>query len=303
LERGTASGGGPLGCGVVVGIPAFNEEKNIGPVVVEALRRSDLVLVCDDGSTDLTGEIAGRLGARVLRHERNMGYGESIATLFREARRLGAEVLVTIDGDGQHDPREIPLLVDGLRSGGADISVGSRFLNGGDSTPGWRRLGIRLINGLVSNGGLKVSDSQSGFRAYGRRALELLELTDPGMGVSTEILVKARERGLRVAEVPIHVSYGKDSSTQNPLVHGLDVVVGTVKYLSTRRPLLFYGVPGFMAMVVALVFFVWTFQVFQETRSISTNLALMALGATMVGLMLMTTAIILWVITSVLKRG
>lgn len=123
------------------------------------------------------------------------------------------------------------------------------------------------------------------------------------MGVSTEILVKVGEKGLRVTEVPINITYGEDSSTQNPFVQGLEVVLSTVKYLSMRRPLLFYGVPGFTAVLVALAFFVWTFQVFSETRMVSTNLALIALGSTIVGLMLMTTAIILWVLTSILKRG
>lgn len=287
---------------IVVGIPAYNEEKTIAPVLLEAEKHSDVVLVCDDGSRDRTGEIASRLGARVLRHERNMGYGESIRTLFREARSLRADVFVTLDGDGQHDPSEIPVLVEGLMSEGADIAIGSRFLRGDDSTPGWRRFGIRLINRIVRNGGLKVSDTQSGFRAYSRRAIESLDPMDHGMGVSTEILVKVGEKGLRVTEVPINITYGEDSSTQNPFVQGLEVVLSTVKYLSMRRPLLFYGVPGFAAVLVALAFFVWTFQVFSETRMVNTNLALIALGSTIVGLMLMTTAIILWVLTSILKR-
>lgn len=138
---------------IVVGIPAYNEEKTIAPVLLEAEKHSDVVLVCDDGSRDRTGEIASRLGARVLRHERNMGYGESIRTLLREARSLRADVFVTLDGDGQHDPSEIPVLVEGLMSEGADIAIGSRFLRGDDSTPGWRRFGIRLINRIVRNGG------------------------------------------------------------------------------------------------------------------------------------------------------
>ena len=149
---------------------------------------------------DLTGEIAGGLGAVVVGHERNMGYGASLRSLFTEALGLGADVVVTLDGDGQHDPAEIPRLVERLEAGDVDIVIGSRFLEGGGSeAPGWRRAGIRLITGLASNDRLRLTDAQSGFRAYNRRALESLVLTEEGMGVSTEILLKAEENGLRVA--------------------------------------------------------------------------------------------------------
>ena len=288
---------------VVACIPAFDEERTIGGVVVRTMKYVDQVVVCDDGSGDLTGEIAGGLGAVVVRHERNMGYGASLRSLFAEARRLGADVVVTLDGDGQHNPEEIPLLVERLGAGDVDIVIGSRFLEGGGSkAPGWRRTGIKLITGLASNGELRVTDAQSGFRAYNRRALESLVLTEQGMGVSTEILLKAGENGLRVAEVPIKISYDEGSSTHNPFVHGLEVVLSTVKHLSMRRPLLFYGLPGFFALCVAALFWVMTLRIFAATRGISTNVVLIALSATIVGLMLMTTGIILWVLISVVRE-
>ena len=179
---------------VVVCIPAFNEERTIGGVVVRALRYVDRVVVCDDGSGDLTGEIAGGLGAVVVRHERNREYGAAMRSSFQEALRLGADIVVTLDGDGKHDPGEIPRLVDRLGEGDVGVVIGSRFLEGGGSdAPGWREAGIRLITGLASNGEMEVTDAQSGFRAYSRGALESLVLTEEGMGVSTEILVKAGE--------------------------------------------------------------------------------------------------------------
>lgn len=287
---------------LVACIPAYNEERSIGSVVIRTMRHVDRVLVCDDGSADLTGEIAGGLGAIVIRHERNRGYGVSIRRLFAEALRLGAEVVVTLDGDGQHDPAEIPRLVERLAAGDADIVIGSRFIEGGRSeAPGWRRAGIRLITGLASNG-LEVTDAQSGFRAYSRRALEKLVLTEEGMGVSTEILLKAGEMGLVVAEVPIRARSGEGPSTHNPLVHGLDVILSTVKHLSMRRPLLFYGLPGLFALATALVFWVWTFQIFAVEKRVVTNITLIALGGTLIGLMLMTTGVILWVIISVIRE-
>lgn len=287
---------------VVACIPAFNEERTIAGVVVQTLKFVDRVVVCDDGSRDLTGEIARGLGAAVVWHDRNMGYGEALQSLFKEARRLGADVVVTLDGDGQHDPGEIPRLVERLGAGDVDIVIGSRFVEGGGSkAPRWRKAGIKLITGLASNG-LEVTDAQSGFRAYSKQALESLVLTEEGMGVSTEILLKAGENGLSVAEVPVSISYDEVSSTHNPLVHGLGVILSTVKHLSMRRPLLFYGVPGFISLMTAFFFGVWTLQIYAATRRIVTNIALIAFGATMIGLMLITTAVILWVVISVIRE-
>ena len=289
---------------VVACIPAFNEEKCIGSVVVRAREYVDVVLVCDDGSGDLTGAIAEGLGAVVVRHDRNMGYGAALQSLFTEARRLGADVVVTLDADGQHDAGDISRLVELLvEAGDVDIVIGSRFVDGGGSeAPGWREKGIRLITGLVSNDGLSLTDAQSGFRVYSRRALDVLTLVEQGMGVSTEILLKAGERGLRVAEAAINISYDEGSSTHNPVVHGLDVLLTTVKHLSIRRPLLFYGVPGFFSLCIATVFWVITLRSFTMTGTISTNVTLVAFSGTIMGLMLMTTSIILWVLISVVRE-
>jgi len=288
---------------VVACIPAFNEEKNIGGVVVRALKCVDRVVVCDDGSSDLTGDIARGLGAIVVRHERNLGYGVALKSSFQEALKLGAEIIVTIDGDGQHDPREIPMLVRRLEKGDVDIVIGSRFVEGGGSeAPRWRENGIRFISELVSTDGLSVTDAQSGFRAYNREALEKFSLTEDGMGASTEILLKSEDMGFKVAEVPINISYDEDSSTHNPIVQGVSVVLSTVKHISMRRPLLFYGLPGFLALSIAGVFWAMTIQEYTIRHTISTNVTLIALSATLVGLMLMTTGIILWVLVSVIRE-
>jgi len=289
---------------VVACVPAFNEEKNIGGVVIRALKFVDRVVVCDDGSSDLTGDIARGLGAIVVRHERNMGYGAALKSSFQEALRLGADVVVTLDGDGQHDPGEIPRLVRRLEKGDVDIVIGSRFVEGGGSeAPRWRENGIRFISGLVSNDGLSITDAQSGFRAYCRGTIDSLSLTEDGMGASTEILLKSEDKGLRVAEVPINISYNKDSSTHNPIIQGVSVVLSTVKHISMRRPLLFYGLPGFLAMCIAGIFWAMTIQSYTTRHTISTNVTLIALSATLVGLMLMTIAIILWVLISIIREN
>jgi glycosyltransferase involved in cell wall biosynthesis len=290
---------------VVACIPAYNEERTIARVVVEAQRYVDKVIVCDDGSTDLTGEIARRLGAEVIRHERNMGYGAALSSLFKAARELNASAMVVLDADLQHNPSDIPRLLSPVVRGEADIVIGSRFLGKEGGVPKYRGLGIRLITNFAKGVSYRdITDAQSGFRAYSRRAINSITPSEQGMGASTEILLKAKEIGLRVVEVPIRISYDVEKpSTHNPLLHGLDVILSTVKHLSIRRPLVFYGVPGFAALLVALFFWVWTLQIFASTRQIVTNIALIALGATLVGLMLLTTAVILWVLISVVREA
>jgi glycosyltransferase involved in cell wall biosynthesis len=290
---------------IIACIPAYNEEKTIARVIVEAQRHVDKVIVCDDGSRDLTGEIAKRLGAKVIRHERNMGYGAALASLFKAARELDASAMVILDADLQHNPSDIPKLLSPVVKGEADIVIGSRFFEKEGGVPKYRVLGIKLITNFTKSVSYKdITDAQSGFRAYSRRAIHSITPAEQGMGASIEILLKAKEVGLRVVEVPIRISYDVEKpSTHNPLLHGLDVILSTVKHLSTRRPLVFYGVPGFAALVVALFFWVWTLQIFASTKQIVTNIALIALGATLVGLMLLTTAVILWVLISVVREA
>lgn len=288
---------------VVACIPAYKEEDYIGDVVSNTMKFVDKVLVCDDGSGDDTGSIAKDIGAHVILHDQNLGYGAALQSLFKEARNLKANFVVTLDGDGQHDPKEIPLLLDRLMMGDVDIVIGSRFIDCGSSeAPKWRDRGIKLITSLVKNDGQRLTDAQSGFRAYNRNAIEALIITEDGMGASTEILLKAEDNGLRVAEVPVNISYHENSSTENPVLHGFDVLLTTVKHLSMRRPLVFYGLPGFLALCVSAIFWFISIRIFTLSGTISTNVALIALSTTIVGLILMTTAIILWTLISVIRE-
>lgn len=290
---------------IIACIPAFKEEASIAKVIVKALRHVDKVIVCDDGSPDMTAEIAERLGAEVIRHERNMGYGAALASLFKRAREMDADVMVTLDGDGQHDPDDIPRLVEPILNGEAEIGIGSRFLSeAAGEIPKNRRKGIEIITKLTNAGSYRdMTDAQSGFRAYSRKAVQLITPTEYGMGASTEILLKAKEKGLKIKEVPIKINYDVEKpSTHNPVYHGIDVVLSTIKHLSMRHPLIFYGIPGLIALLVAMAFWIWTFQIFAATRQVVTNIALAAIGATLFGLMLLTTAVILWVLVSVIRE-
>lgn len=189
---------------VVIGIPAFNEEHTIARIVLEAQKFADKVVVCDDGSTDYTAKIAESLRADVVRHEKNGGYGASIKSLFLRAHELNADVFVTLDADGQHEPNEIPIVIKPIVEGEADVVIGSRFVdkNGTAEMPLYRQLGAKLITKMV-NGSAKngVTDSQSGFRAYSHLAMDRLNFFEDGMGASVEILLKASKNDLRIVEV------------------------------------------------------------------------------------------------------
>jgi glycosyltransferase involved in cell wall biosynthesis len=292
---------------VVVGIPAFNEERTIAKVVLESQRFADKVVVCDDGSSDMTAEIAERLGADVVRHNRNLGYGAAIQSLFRRAKELEADVLVTLDGDGQHDPRETPNVLEPLFANSADIVIGSRFVDMARALMPWhRRAGVkfitRLANGQSKRGSVK--DAQSGFRAYNNRALESLVLFEDGMGVSAEILINARKAGLRICEVSSSCSYdvGVETSTSNPVRHGVGLVMSIVRVVVEDKPLLLLGLPGIVCLLVGAVFGVWMLQTYAVEHRIVTNIALASVAFVLVGFFCLSTAITLYAITRLARK-
>ncbi|MGA2308601.1 MAG: glycosyltransferase family 2 protein [Candidatus Bathyarchaeia archaeon] len=292
---------------IVVGVPAFNEEKTIAKVVLLSQKYADKVVVCDDGGTDLTGEIARELGADVVRHEKNLGYGAAIQTLFRRARELDADVLVTLDGDGQHDPNDIPNVVEPIKNGEADIAVGSRFIDKQLTSimPWYRRAGIKFISRLVDNNTKQgVGDAQSGFRAYSVKCLDKLVVAENGMGASVEILMSARKSGLRIREVPATCYYGADlkKHVHNPVKHGVSVIMSIVKLVVEDRPLVFMGIPGILSLMIGAFFGVWLLQIYGAERHIVTNIALASLAFVLVGFFLLSTSITLYAIARLAQR-
>ena len=234
-------------------IPAYNEESSISDIVTKSLPHVDRVVVCDDGSTDNTAKIARDAGAVVITQS-NQGYGAAISSLFDYARKENAQIMVTLDGDGQHNPHQIPLLVDAIITHNVDVAIGSRFLDDTTGASGYRKTGIKIITSASNYGtNFKVSDSQSGFRAYSKDAIDAIHPTEQGMSVSTEILLKISNKGLSVAEVPITISYEGDTSEQNSVSHGMGVLMNTIKYVSIKHPLQFYGVPGLGLTIVGLI--------------------------------------------------
>ncbi len=285
-------------------IPAFNEEKTIGKVVVRTLPFVDKVLVCDDGSGDMTADLAEKLGAKVIRHEQNMGKGEAFRSLFSACRDMGADVMITIDGDDQHDPADIPKLVDPIAKGYADVVIGARFHGANKGIPSYRKAGNRLLNAVTMGG---VSDTQSGFRAYNKKAIESLRPSETGMGVDSEILMDASRQGLRVMEVPVAVRYGiGKTSTHNPIYHTVDVLTSAIKLTSIRHPMTFYGIPGAAITLVGVYFVIHAYLLFlgqQGVNNIVLTYALMGFSIGIFGLFTFFTGIILFTLSTVLRKG
>jgi glycosyltransferase involved in cell wall biosynthesis len=289
---------------ITVGIPAFNEEKNISDIIQKLSKICDTVIVCNDGSTDDTGKIAEKMGAVVITHEQNLGYGVAIRSLFLKARELDSDMLVTLDSDGQHRISDILHVIDPIITNQADLVIGSRFLEDNqEDMPKYRKIGIKMITSLA-NSSLEhsVSDSQSGFRAYGKNVLSKITPSENGMGVSNEILIKVSKKGLKIVEVPIVVSYEGDTSTQNPISHGVSVTLSTLKFISIDHPLKFYGIPGLVFLVIGLIFTVMTIQGFTETRQILLSTAVIGIGTIIVGTVLMMTAILLFSIVNLMRE-
>ena len=235
-------------------IPAYNEESHIENLIKSAKNHVDSVVVCDDGSTDNTANIAKNAGAIVISHKRNKGYGASVISLFNYARENNVDAMITIDGDGQHNPDQIPLLLNTISKHNVDVVIGSRFLNPNIEAPGYRQRGIKIITSTANYGtDLKVSDSQSGFRSYSKIAINAIHPTEEGMSVSTEILLKISNKGLSLAEVPITVSYDGDTSQHHPVSHGVSVLANTIKHVSIKHPLQFYGISGLILITIGLI--------------------------------------------------
>jgi glycosyltransferase involved in cell wall biosynthesis len=290
----------------LVCIPAYNVSSKIGEIVNRARPYASEVIVCDDGSGDDTAREAQAAGATVIRHRVNKGYGSAVKTLFRTAKEKNADVMVTLDADGQHDPDQIPNIVEPILTEGFDIVIGSRFINTGgrEKVPSYRSFGIKTLTLLTKVASYRnITDAQSGFRAYSKAALSQIQLYEDGMAVSAEILLRASEQNLSIKEVPITITYDTEgTSTMNPLSHGATVLRSIILFLSIRHPLLFYGAPGMIILAISAGFFAQALAIFAETRFISTNLVLVALGAAFIGIVLLITCTVLITVNALLRK-
>jgi dolichol-phosphate mannosyltransferase len=279
----------------IAAMPAYNESKSIANVILGCKKYVDKVIVVDDGSKDNTAELAESLGAYVVRHQTNKGYGAALKSCFETARKLNANAMVIIDSDGQHDPHEIPKLLDPLKDG-FDLVIGSRFVNGnGKNVPLYRKFGMKVLDvATLMAGGLHVTDSQSGFRAYGKKAIENINLSGEGMSAGSEILLQARDHRLKYTEVEIHCRYDVENcSSQSPFVHGSKVLLRLLKDMEYRRPLYYFTAPGIFLWAVGMSMGLMFLQDFYFGGSLSFGPTLLMILLTIVGMFTAFTGIVL----------
>tara|TARA_Y100001936_G_scaffold161696_1_gene157933 strand:+ start:3080 stop:3964 length:885 start_codon:yes stop_codon:yes gene_type:complete len=290
---------------LVVGIPAFNEEKNIAGIITKLKDVTDKIIVCDDGSSDLTATIAEQLGTIVIKHDKNLGYGAAIRSIFLKAKTLDSNTLVTFDADGQHRVEDIQSVIKPINDHVSDVVIGSRFLDDSEKeVPNYRKVGIRVIT-KITNASIKkqLTDSQSGFRAYSKEVLNEINPSEMGMGISTEILIKAASKNFKISEVPIKITYHGKTSTHNPVSHGTSVIISTIKYTSIERPLVFYGIPSVIFLLIGLTFSYMAIQYYVDIGRLSTNLTIVGATTVLIGIVLLITATLLFSLVSVVREG
>jgi len=278
---------------VTIAIPAYNEERFIGSVVIQALRYTDDVIVIDDGSQDGTAYIAEQAGARVLRHVVNKGKSEAVNTALTWARQRGTSALVFIDGDGQHRPDEVDRVLAPVLAGEADMVIGSRFLAVKSNIPAYRQVGQHLFTAMTNMASnVPVTDSQSGFRAFLRRAIELLHFTGTGLSVESEMQFAAKEHNLAITEVPISVVYA-EKAKRNPIAHGLQILGNIVHMVSQNRPLFYFGLQGTAFLAAGTFMAAVTTDVFSHTHVLAVGYALAAVLLLILGILTLFVGLIL----------
>ena len=289
---------------ITVGIPAYNEEKNIAKIISQIKEITSSIIVCDDHSTDDTNKIAKSLGTDVVTHSKNMGYGSAIKSIFAKAKEIDSDVLVTMDADGQHRIEDLKKILEPVLSGTVDICIGSRFLEKNvENVPSYRKVGIKVLTKLT-NVSLKesITDSQSGFRVYAKKAISEIIPTESGMAISNEILLKASSLNLRIGEVPIVVLYDGDTSTHNPISHGTSVFVSTLKFIAIEHPLQFFVLPGTLILLLGLSFVLWALQLFSDSGVLVTNITLIGIACLIFGAILIVNGINLFSIIHLIRE-
>ena len=281
-------------------MPAYNEEQYIGSMVLQSRKYADDILVVDDGSIDRTAEIAKLAGATVIQHPIQKGKGAVVQSILLEAKKRAPDILVLLDADYQHNPDEIPNLLKFVREG-YDLVIGSRVLQV-EKTPRYRNIGRKIL--LYSTrilSGQRVSDSESGFRALSSKAISNLSLRENGFAIESEMIACAKDKHLKIIEVPISNIYTKDGSTLNPVRHGLGVFLRIFVMISERRPLFFFGLGGGIITILGIIAGARVLWVFTTSGGVTVGTILLSVLLLTVGIFSMFTGLILNVLVK--RRG
>jgi len=280
-------------------IPAFDEEGRIGKTILEVSQYVDKVIVCDDGSSDNTANEAEMAGAYVIRHQKNIGKGGAMKSLFKFARASNSDIIITIDADRQFLPKEIPRLIKPIVEQNADIVVGYRF---DDKTemPKYRKIGNKILDKITNMAeSLPIRDTQSGFRSYSKNAIKKIKFTTDGFGADSEILIDASKKELKILEEKVTVIYntGERTSTKNPISHTSEVIVSIVEQIAIKHPLKYLGIPGILLIISAMILGENVFTMFNETQYFSIPITMIMLGSLIIGSMLILISVLLYSIT------
>jgi len=280
---------------VIAALPSYNEDASLIKIIPALQSYVDLVIVVDDGSTDATSAISQQLGAYVITHPENRGYGAALQTIFSTAREFNADALVILDADGQHNPQDVEKVLEPLLNG-ADVVIGSRFLDKTKNTiPKYRQIGMKVLDTATTAAGVENGiDTQSGFRAYGKKAISAINISGTGMSAGSEILIQIKDKNLSIAEVPINVRYDiENTSTQNSVAHGVLVLYNIIQMISYQRPLPIFGIPGFILLMIGFLFGSRAVTEYYTTSTFPLVLSMVGGVFVMTGLLLMIAALIL----------
>jgi hypothetical protein len=289
--------------GVVAVIPAYNEERFIGSMVLTTQPYVDTVLVVDDGSADDTALVAAAAGATVISLETNMGKGAALKRGLEAAlRQEGVQAIVLLDGDGQHRPRELPLVAGPILDGTADLVVGSRFLSVRSQIPWWRQIGQHGLTWITNTtSGVALTDSQSGYRALSPQTAYLMTFQSNGFSVESEMQFAISENNLRVTEVPISCVY-EEPPKRNPIAHGLQVIDGILRMIGQSRPMWFFGLPAVALLLAGLFMGNQVVMILNSTKQLAIGYALVTVLLMILGAVGLSTGILLHSIRSLLVR-
>lgn len=286
-------------------IPAYNEENAIADVVLRTKNFVDEVIVCDDGSQDNTLQNAKSAGAKIIVHDKNLGKGAALKSLFNYAKKINADIVVTIDGDGQFKPEEIPILLHPVLEDKYDIVIGYRY-DANNEMPSYRKFGNKILDRITNLAtDQEIKDSQSGFRAYSKKAIELIFFKTNGFGADAEILVNASQKRLKMTEKKVTVLYkrGTKTSTKDPVTHSVEVVTSLIELIAIKHSLRYLGIPGFALIVIGIIFAITSITIFNETRYFSIPITLVAFGSILAGLILLLMSVLLFSINRILKSS